>query len=102
MHGKITKKLVDAIDASKGDLVVWDTELTGFGLRCRAKGSKHYVLKARVAGRQRWVTIGRHGALTPDQARTEARRLLGSIAGGPDPAGLRDTAKAAATVDELA
>ncbi len=37
-------------------------------------------------GRQRWHTIGRHGApWTPDQARDEAKRLLLEIARGSDP-----------------
>jgi integrase len=39
------------------------------------------------------VTIGRHGELTPAQARAEAKRLLGEIAAGRDPASDRDKAK---------
>jgi integrase len=44
-----------------------------------------YVVKYRHAGRQRFVTIGQHGRLTPDQARREAKRLLGLLASGVDP-----------------
>ena len=47
-----------------------------------------YVLKFRTTeGRQRWHTIGRHGApWTPDTAREEAKRLLGEVVTGGDPA----------------
>jgi hypothetical protein len=38
-------------------------------------------------GRLRRHTIGRHGSpWTPDAARNEARRLLGEVAAGDDPA----------------
>ena len=53
-------------------------------------------------GRQRWFTIGRHGApWTPETARHEARRLLGSVASKGDPAAEKRTARKAQTVAEL-
>ena len=45
-------------------------------------------------GRTRRVTIGQHGEITPTFARAEAKRLLGEIAAGRDPAAERDKAKA--------
>ena len=50
-----------------------------------------YFLKYRTPeGRQRWHTIGRHGApWTPDMARDTATALLGEIVKGSDPAGER-------------
>jgi hypothetical protein len=44
-------------------------------------------------GRTRRITIGRHGELTPTAARAEAKRLLGEIAAGRDPAAERDKTK---------
>ncbi len=35
---------------------------------------------------KRFVVIGRHGPLTPDEARARARTLLGAVAAGRDPA----------------
>jgi hypothetical protein len=53
-------------------------------------------------GRQRWYTIGRHGSpWTPETARSEARRLLGLVANGGDPAAAKHTKSKAATVAEL-
>jgi integrase len=45
-------------------------------------------------GRTRRVTIGQHGHITPTFARNEAKRLLGAIATGRDPANERDKGKA--------
>src|SRR5215216_8169568 len=83
--------------------IVWDAAVGGFGAR-RQKGSGvAYVLKYRTAeGRQRWHTIGRHGApWTPDKARDEAQRLLGDVAKGGDPAMIKRSSRRAATVAEL-
>ena len=49
-----------------------------------------YLLRYRLNGRQRFITIGRHGSpWTPDTARNEARRLLGLVASRTDPANER-------------
>ena len=95
MEAKITKRAVDQLSAGDRDKVLWwDAEIKGFGVRCRSSGAKHYLLKMRVGGRQRWLTIGRHGSpWTPDQARGEALRLLGLKSGGKDPASERDHQK---------
>jgi hypothetical protein len=56
------------------------------GVRARS-GNKHYMLKFRAHGKQRWHTIGRHGSpWTPEQAPKEAKRLLGELATGRAPA----------------
>jgi integrase len=102
MKKKITKRTVDELSKDDDDPMIWDTGVIGFGVRCRRSGAKHYVLKMRAGGRQRWITIGRHGSpWTPDTARAEARRLLGLRAGGADPAAERDHQKGVITVAEL-
>jgi integrase len=62
-----------------------------------------YVLFYRtVEGRQRWHTIGRHGApWTPAGARDEAQRILGEIVKGADPAAEKLVKRKAETVAEL-
>jgi integrase len=67
----------------------WDSEVRGFGVR-RQTEKRVYLLKTRVAGKQRWITIGEHGApWTPTTARNEAQRLWGMIREGKDPAAAR-------------
>jgi integrase len=80
---------------------VWDSEVRGFGVR-RQRRDPVFVLKTRIAGRQRFFTIGTHGkGWTVETARREAARLLGLIAGGADPAYARDAAKLDPTMNAL-
>jgi integrase len=103
---KITKRIVDAAapDPSR-DVFVWDDELRGFGLRVFPSGAKAYVLQYRTGGRgsqARRRVIGKHGVLTPDQARDRARRMLAEIADGVDPAAERDRGRDALSIAALA
>jgi len=96
---KITKRLVESLDPGS---LIWDTEVRGFGIR-RQRRDPVYILKATVKKRQRWITIGPHNApWVPETARTEAKRLLGLIASGQDPAEDRDRGKVQPTMNELA
>jgi integrase len=81
---------------------VWDAAVPGFGVRRQKSDSVAYVLLYRTAeGRTRRYTIGRHGVWTPDTAREEARRLLGEVARGKDPAAEKQAKRRAETVAEL-
>lgn len=105
MAGLLNKtKLTDAAVAraqlpeGRSDLVVWDTEVTGFGLRIRPSGKSWIVAYRPVgAGRSAGTTKLRLG--TPATIRTvaEARRLalatLGKVAAGGDPAAEREERK---------
>lgn len=84
--------------------MVWDCELKGFGLRVTPAGVKSYILIYRTPeGRQREITIGKHGSpWTCDQAREKARTLLMEIAGGFDPLAAKTAARTAALVSDLA
>src|SRR5262249_32409777 len=86
MLAKITKSTVEKLPLNS---ILWDTQLVGFGVR-RQRRHPFYVLRYRFSGRQRLVSIGRHGSWTTDTARNEARRLLGLVAGRVDPAAQRE------------
>ena len=47
------------------------------------------------------MTIGQHGAVTPIAARNEAKRMLGEVAAGRDPAAHRDRQKADRSLCEV-
>ena len=85
MIGKVTKSAVDKLGPNS---LIWDTGLVGFGAR-RQLRHVHYLLRYRLSGKQRFITIGRHGAWTPETARNEAKRLLGLVASKVDPANER-------------
>jgi integrase len=81
----------------------WDSAVAGFGARRQSGDAVAYILKYRTEDeRQRFHTIGRHGSpWTPDLAREEARRLLGEVAKGGDPAADKQAKRRAETVTEL-
>ncbi len=84
---KITKRAVGEAAATGKLHTLWDDTLKGFGLRITPGGVKSYVIVYRNAHRrQRWMTIGRAGVLTPDEARGQARQLLAAVHRGEDPA----------------
>ena len=102
MKAKINKRAVDAAAPGKRDAFLWDTDLTGFGLKVTPAGNRIYVLQYRINGRLRRYTIGKHGApWTPEQARREAERLRGKVAAGRDPAEAKEKASRDLTISEL-
>lgn len=81
-----------AAPSPAGDVTVWDDRLAGFGLKVTPAGAKVYFYRYRLSrpGQAsqtppRKYTIGRHGNLTPDQARRRAQELAALVAQGVDP-----------------
>jgi integrase len=87
----LTKRVVDAAESREHRYYVWDSLLPGFGLRVETSGAKTFIVRYRAEGGgrtapQRFVTVGRFGPLTPEQARKQAKLILGGVAQGEDPA----------------
>lgn len=105
MKNKI--KLTDAVVSNarlpegRAELVLWDTDVTGFGLRVRAQ-SKTWIVYYRPAGLGRAATAKRFKLGTPEtigtatDARRLARDVMGRVARGEDPAADRAESKRAA------
>ena len=103
MKQKLTKKVVDATGPAQKMIMIWDTEISGFGLKITPKGSKTYLLYYRTSvGKQRKPTIGKHGNLTVDQARKIAKQWSAQVAMGIDISGQRQLDRTAETVSDLA
>ena len=101
---KITKRTVDA--APETDALIRDTEVKGFLCIVSKSGHKSYGIEYRVgSGRgapKRRYSIGTHGSpWTPDQARSEAKRLLALVAQGTDPLASRYAHLEEMTLKEL-
>lgn len=101
---KVTKRTVDAVEPVKGKhVLLWDDDLPGFGVRCLPSGHKFYFLKYRTAGgRQRWLTLGQHGPLTPETARKKALREKAAVGDGDDPSGTRQKKQRESTISAVA
>lgn len=89
-HIKITKTAVDSIPVpASRDALYWDNDPKGpqgFGLRITPKGVRSYVFQYRLPDQNaRRMTIGRHGAWTPDKARERAKEIKRDIDKGIDP-----------------
>ena len=85
----LTKRLIDtARRAPPREIRLWDTDPRGFGVRIKPTGvATFFVQYTRAAsGRKTRYTLGQYGRLTLDEARKEARKVLGSVAKGEDPA----------------
>ena len=98
---KLTKRTADLAAAGDKVAAIWDEELRGFGLRVYPNGRKVYIVKCRIKGQQRFITIGPHGPMTADQARARAYNILSEAKNGRDPAKELDQARKAPTMKGL-
>jgi hypothetical protein len=101
---KLTKRIIDALqpDQARGDVFAWDSELRGFGIRMMPSGAASFLVQYRTRqGRTRRLAFAKVGTLTPDEARTKARRLLAEAQDGCDPSARRHETRQALTVAEL-
>ena len=94
---KLTKTVVEALPAAKsGPVFVWDDRISGFGLKVLPSGSRKYIFKYRTnggrSGKQRWLSLGAHGAITADQARGLAQQASAAVARGEDPQAAKSSA----------
>ena len=96
--------------AVERDMVFWDRELTGFGVRVYPSGGKVFVAQARgpdgpdKPNKGRRITVGRHPVLSAEQARQRAALIIARVKAGEDPVPLPLPAKYAGgpTVADLA
>jgi integrase len=102
---KLSKTVVERINAANQDVVVWDNTLPGFGVRVKPSGVRSYVIqyRNRNTSASRRLTIGQHGPLlTFDQAKKQARAMLANAMRGEDPVEIRKTARRAPSIADLA
>jgi integrase len=103
-NGRISKRALDALTCptDKDRVILWDSDLKGFGVCAFPSGSKVYVAQYRKDGRSRRTTIGDHGRLTPQEARSEAKKILGAVEQGVDPIEQRRAARGVRTLRDVA
>ena len=101
MNIKLNKKTVEAATAPvTGELILRDSEIPGFWCRVTSS-SRTYVLRTRIDGKQRSITLGRHGQIEPAEARRKALQMLGDIARGNDPTAEREASRRSPTFEEF-
>lgn len=99
---RLSDKIAKSVEPpAKGNRIIYDADLKGFGLRVTAKGSRSFVLNYWIAGRERRLTIGQYPAWTVLAARKQAEELRRAIDTGADPLAKRQADRAAPTVRDL-
>lgn len=79
--GKITIAAVAKLQQGE---TLNDDKLAGFSVR-RQRTKAVYSLRGRLNDERVRITIGWQGRFTPEEARKEAKRLVGLLASGIDP-----------------
>jgi integrase len=87
---RLNKRAIDAASYNPdgpSQQVLWDDQLPNFGLRLYDSGAKAFVIRYRnQAGQRRYMTIGRFGLMTVQEARAAAMEALASVKNqGADP-----------------
>jgi integrase len=96
------KRLVDSAAPREVEYQVYDGEIPGLVLRVNPSGRKVYALYYRTAaGRKRNLTLGKHGSITPMQARRLAKERLAEVTRGGDPSAERRRARQAPAMAAL-
>lgn len=82
-----------AVPAGKSEIIVFDSGVSGFGVRLRAGGNRSYVYQYKLGAKHRRITIGSTSAVDFSVARETARDLYAQVRLGRDPAGEKSHAK---------
>ena len=83
---KLSRTVVEKLTPEQGkQLVFWDQDISGYGIRVSAGGSKTFFYQDRLHGKVLKITIGKFGKVTAEQARKEAKKLQAQIELGTDP-----------------
>ncbi len=100
MAKKITKRAIDTLreeaKVAGKNVLMWDADVTGFGAIATKTGTCSYIIQYRLGGRaspSKRMTLGKHGILSPDEARKIARDKLGKVAHLVDVAQVRKDEK---------
>ncbi|HJQ61207.1 MAG TPA: Arm DNA-binding domain-containing protein [Vineibacter sp.] len=103
MPRHLATRLVESAKPAAADMLIYDTEVIGFGIRIGRGSARAHIVEYRLpTGQRRRKTIGRRGSpWTVEQARKEAIRLLGQVVAGVDPMDARKARRSGMTVAQL-
>jgi integrase len=99
--GKLTKSKIGALKTLTVEYIVWDDDIPGYGVRVYPSGKKTFFVQYRLGRRTRRLKLGGTSILTADQARNAAKKALGMLANGSDPASDRYALRNDITVSKL-
>ena len=95
-NAKLSNTYVHRLEAGAQDVIHWDLQVQGFGVKVTPKGRKVFLVQYRPnghVGNARKLTIGTFGDFTADQARRKALEVVSAKAHGKDPQAEKRAAK---------
>ncbi len=101
---RLTKSTIDELTQGSLDVVYWDVNLPGFGLKVTPQGRKVFIVLYRTKdgfNRLRKYTIGTYGQITLAIARVIAQKVLSDRNEGKDPAGDKRDLRRKITADTV-
>jgi hypothetical protein len=92
---KLTAKTIDAqkLAPGKKEVIVYDEDMPGFGLRIREGGSRTLVLSYKIGQRSRRLNLGPAVREAFPDVRKRALDLLAQVRLGQDPAATKDASR---------
>lgn len=86
---KLTQRFVDSVEPKDKRFMIWDSEITCFGLRVMPTGVKSFIIRYRIGqgrlARERTVTLGKAADLRCEAARAKAKDFKSEARIGLDP-----------------
>jgi hypothetical protein len=106
MKAHLTERYVKGLQPKQKNIIVYDEEVVGFGVRITSggksdQGFRAFILTYRIEARERRLTIGAWPDWSVTAAREEAKRLKREIDQGRDPMAERDEARESPNVRQL-
>lgn len=101
---KLTASYIDNLKCPEGkdDVIIWDSEISGCGVRVRDSGRKTYVFQYRtLTGVRRRLKIGRVAGMDLQTVRRVARMRMSEVDQGRDPIVERQEKRNTLSVSEL-
>lgn len=100
---KLTIRSINDIEPGERDVIVWDSEIPGFGLKVTPRGKRSFLLFYRTSDHtQRKPVIGSYPAIKPEIARGIAQDWLAQVRAGGDPSAERKAGRAGRGQDTVA
>lgn len=105
MSKRISNSTAEDAKPRETRFTIWDSELSGFGLRVSPTGARSWIATYRAGGGrnapQRLMTLGTYPKVGAPAARSAAAKVLAAAALGHDPAGDRLAKRREMTIADL-
>ncbi|MEE8434225.1 MAG: Arm DNA-binding domain-containing protein, partial [bacterium] len=100
---QMTQARVKALNPPEvGQSLIYDQEIPNLAVRLSPGGAKTFIVYKKIDGKPRRISIGRFPGLTVEEARRQAKKIIGKIADGIDPVKERQKDEALALTLEKA